>query len=395
MSHSSVKTHCREQLIYYMGEVVNNSSASLAPLKKIVASEEFKGMLTLLSGVGTQKLIRLLESASRNCAAKKAERAGKKTARKGADAISGRPGGSKRAKVHENGRSSECHGDNDPRSNVKTEYEGSASKSLKLSFIIPHSQGQVEGGQLRARKRPQSAYEDGAKTTDIGTAHPSEGPTIKENALQLESLDMYKREVGIIRRDPKIIAPIEDHCCATLINASKCHSGNPKKEMGQLLSDIKQLDFLYAKDRLVKYLSNRHAKMGMQMETPATWTMSEPHQILGALRTIRTICDDAHIHRAFGQMKLCLLVQQKIESGYRPISSGRGKSRLPETNYLEELARREARPVSEDEIEAKYRDYLSEYQAGKRWLQVADWFGGPGVVLVFITAGTSRLKDKD
>ena len=378
-----------------MGEFVNNSSSSLAPLKNIVNSKEFEGLLTLLSGVGTQRVIKLLESASRNCAAKKAERAEKKNARKGADAISDRPGSTKRPKMHKTGHSGPLSpSDNDSTSRVKVEFEDSASKSIDTNGNSTRGSGQAENEQISSRKRPQSPDENGDETTSIGTA-PSEALISKRKALHLESWDMYEMEVGIIRRDPKVIAPIEDHCCRTLVNASKFRSGDPKKEVGQLLSDIEQLDFLFAKDRLIKYLSNRQAKMGMQMETPATWTMSEPHQVLGALRTIRTICDDAHIHRAFGQMKLCLLVQQKLKSGHTPISSGKGKSRLPETNYLEELARGEAGLVSEDEIEAKHRDYLSEYQAGKRWLQVADWFGGPGIVLVFITAGTHRPDHKD
>ena len=78
--------------------------------------------------------------------------------------------------------------------------------------------------------------------------------------------------------------------------------------------------------------------------------MSEPRQVLGALRTIRTKYDDVQIHRAFAQMKLCLLVQQKLMSGYRSISSGKGKLQKPEMIYLEELAQREAGLVSEDEI---------------------------------------------
>ena len=465
--------HTRDQLIYYMGKFVEDSSSSLPPLKRIVGSEEFKALLTLLSGVGTQSVIKLLESASRNCAAKKAERAEKKKARKGPDAVNDGTGGTKRSKLHESGRSSDhakgtayeesggpqpllpyprksniqrlseasqihsgsyngndtrqqtvglssrslkrdvevedtkldaspytatlqhsspsCHGNNDSRSTVKIEYEDWTSKSMKTSDSLTKGLGQAEDEQIRPGKRSRSAYENGAETTSIGTMHLSEVLTINKEALQLEPQDMYMREVGIIRRDPEIIARIEDHCCTTLVDASNCRRGNPKKEVSQLLSDIEQLDFLFAKDRLVKYLKNRQAKMGMQTETPATWTMSEPRQVLGALRTIRTICDDAYIHRAFGQMKLCLLVQKKLESGHRPIPSGKGKLRLPETNYLEELARREAGPSPEDEIEAKLRDYLAEHQAGKRWLQVADWFGGPGIVLVFITAGTSGL----
>ena len=469
------RAHSRHQLIYYMGKFVNDSSSSLAPLKMVIASNEFEDLLTLLSSVGAPRMIKLLESASRNCAAKKAERAEKKNARKRADAVSDRPGSTKRVRLQEVSRSSDqakgtaydesggseplpshseesniqtlseegqipkslhnrnqarrrigvssrismrkaededdtmvdsspdaaslrhsgpsSHCDNNSSSSVKTECEDSASKSLKKSDNLTQNPGQFENKQIRTRKRPQSAHENGDRTTNIGTVHPSEAPTTKEKAIQQEAWDMYQREVGIIRRDPDIIAPIENYC-KTLFDASN-RSGNPKKEVGELLSDIEQLDFLFAKDRLIKYLNNRQAKSGMQTETPATWTMSEPQQVLGALRTIQTICDDAHIHRAFGQMKLCLLVQDKLKSGHKPISSSKGKQRLPETKYLEELARREAGPVSEDEIEASFRDYQSEYQAGKRWLQVADWFGGPGIVLVFITAGTSGSDKED
>ena len=473
----STPAHSRRQLIYYMGNVANDSSSSLASLKKIVASKEFKGLLTLLSGVGTPHMIKLLQSASRNCAAKKAETAERKNAKKRADAVSDRPGSTKRARLHDSERSSDhakgtayndsggskplssCseefniqrlseegqlpsdlhnrnqsrrqtlglsssrpiwkakdedgtmldsgpdtaslrhsdpsrHGDNDSRSSVKAEYEGSASKFLEKSGNFTQNPGQVEDERVRTGKKLQSAHENGGNTTSIGTAHPSEASITKEKALQLEAWDMYKKEVGIIRRDPYIITPIENHCRKTLVDASNRRSGNPKREMGELLSDIEQLDFLFAKDRLVTYLNNRQAKLGMQTETPATWTMSEPQQVLGALSTIGMICDDAHIHRDFAQMKLCLLVQQRLESGYKPISSGKGKPRHAETNYLEELARSEAGPISEDEVEAKIRCYLSQHKAGKRWLQVADWFGGPGIVLVFITAGTNG-SDKE
>ncbi len=464
--------HSRDQLVYYMGEFANNSSSSLAPLKKIVASEEFAGLLTLLSGVGTQSMIKLLESASRNCAAKKAEIAEKSNARKRADAVNGRPEGTKRAKLHETSRSSDrangtaydesgdpeplpsnseesnvqrlseegripgglhnrnqihrqkfglssrslsrkvededdvtlgpgpdtaslrhsgpsSHGDNDSRSRVKTEYEYSASESSKKGGKFTLDPGQLEREQILKRKRPQSAYENGGETTNAVIGYPSEAPGAKEKTLQLKAWDMYKREIGIIRQDPNIIAAIEDRCYTFLRDTPNCRPGNPKKEVGELLSTIEQLDFLFAKDQLVKYLNNRQAKMGMQPQTPATWTMSEPQQVLGALRTIKTICVDAHIHRAFGQMKLHLLVQERLESDHKPIPSGKGNQPRRETIYLEELARREAGPVCEDEIKAKSRNYLSEYQAGGRWLDVADWFGGPGIVLVFITAGIS------
>ena len=94
-------------------------------------------------------------------------------------------------------------------------------------------------------------------------------------------------------------------------------------------------------------------------------------------------------------MRLYLLVQPKLKSGHKPIHSGKGKARLPENLYLEELARRGASPVSEEEIEASYHDYHRDYQAGRRWFEVADWFGGPGIVPVFITAGISGFDLKE
>ena len=465
-------SHYRGQMLFYMGKFVNNSPSSVAPLKKIIASSEFAGLLTLLSGVGTQYMIKLLERASRNCVAKKAKIAERNNVKKRADVVSDKPEGTKRARLHGPSRSSdgakgstheesggsesllpyleECniqrlseaghmpvsprncnqirrqrprlsgedlrrnaeldsesvraslrlsdqpsHGDDDSRRRVKVEYEDSASKSREKDGAFREIPGQLEDEQIRARRKPHSAKETAGKAAINGTEHIAEAPSASEKALQLKAWDMYNREVGIIRRDPTIIAPIENHCYIFLDNASDRHPGNPKNEVGQLLNSIKQLDFLFAKDQLVKYLTDRQAKMGMQPETPATWTMSEPRQVLGALRTIGTKCDDVQTHRAFAQMKLCLLVQQKLKSGYKSISSGKGKLRKPEMIYLEELARGEAGTVSDDEVRAKFEGYRSEYKAGRRWLKVAEWFGGPGIVLVFITAGTSRFDKED
>ena len=444
-------THCRKSLIHYMGEVVNGSSTSIAPLKEIVASKEFAGLLDLLSRVGTKKMLRLLERASRDCSAKQAENA-KDKVRKRAAAVDYRPRSTKRTKLHDNGGSDNLseetqtvsslqernqrprreprllrsrvlvrnaedeantmlalgpdtplirHSgpfsprDNDARPRVKTEDEDPSSLTRDRGGNSTQNAGQVGDEKICTVKKSSLAYEDGGKIATMGTAQLPEAPGAEEKALQLYTWETYRREVGIIRRDPQIIARIENHCCKAQGSEWDCHSGNPKKELSELLNAIEQLDFYFVKTRLVRYLNNRQAKMGIQPETPATWTMSEPQHVLGALRTLGAICDDTHIHRAFAQMRLYLLVQKKLESGFKPIYSGKGKARLPENLYLEKLAREEAGPVSEEEIKASYHDYHSEYQAGKRWLEVADWFGGPGIVLVFITAGISSFDPEE
>lgn len=54
---------------------------------------------------------------------------------------------------------------------------------------------------------------------------------------------------------------------------------------------------------------------------------------------------------------------------------------------LEELARKRAGSVSTPEIEQMISSYKHEYYAGKKWSAVIDWFGGSGIVLIFVTAG--------
>ncbi len=54
---------------------------------------------------------------------------------------------------------------------------------------------------------------------------------------------------------------------------------------------------------------------------------------------------------------------------------------------MKELACKKAGPVSRTELDQIISSYIYEYHAGQKWLAVMDWFGGSGIVLVFVIAG--------
>ena len=83
-------------------------------------------------------------------------------------------------------------------------------------------------------------------------------------------------------------------------------------------------------------------------------------------------------------MMLFSSVSSEVARGYKCTITGR---RLNHTAILEELARRNAGLVSKSEIDKMIQSYLNEYYAGQRWLAIVDWFGGSGIVLVFVIMG--------
>jgi len=59
---------------------------------------------------------------------------------------------------------------------------------------------------------------------------------------------------------------------------------------------------------------------------------------------------------------------------------------------LERYAAPKAETVAK-ELRGQLADkYKAEYHMGRKWLGVAKWFGGTGIVLVFIVAGTHGLQ---
>lgn len=139
---------------------------------------------------------------------------------------------------------------------------------------------------------------------------------------------------------------------------------------------------------LLKYLDARpeprDGAATMPAVIPQTWDMHDSLEIVDALKLITSNDEHSKVHRVFAQMRLFDVVQTQTENAI-PKGKGSGRHVAEHLIVLEEMAKKVAGkepPTSRAKIETRY---ASAYLAGKRWRQLVDWFGGDGIVLVFIT----------
>ena len=151
----------------------------------------------------------------------------------------------------------------------------------------------------------------------------------------------------------------------------------------------RKLDFVLNRFALVKYFKNCRAKIGTDKITdcvPSTYDLIDPDDIYDALSITQAHSHAAKIKRAYGQMRLFESVNKEAEE---QVASGVD---VPKYKlylwHLEKRAIGKAGNVSDDEKKAIIQSYRNEYLAGSKWTDVCKWFGGTGVVLVFVLAGS-------
>lgn len=193
----------------------------------------------------------------------------------------------------------------------------------------------------------------------------------------------YQIEVGLQTKTPAIEALVRAHCLTLKTSTSRPHF-NIDDEITKILDNCRLPEFYTARRELYQYLENREKMPGKKLQARTIWDMSNPSEILDTLQTIKTNTADSKIHRAYGQTKLFLSVNTQVDDNYKASVTG---YIFNHSAILEELARKKAGSVSKSEIDQMISSYKNEYYAGKKWSAVIDWFGGSGIVLVFVTAG--------
>ena len=159
---------------------------------------------------------------------------------------------------------------------------------------------------------------------------------------------------------------------------------NIHDEVAKVWKIILLPNFFTTRRGLHQHLENREKMPGEKLQARTNWDISDPSDILDTLDNVRRNTVDNKIHRAYGQTMLFSSVNGQVAKGYKSTVTGH---RSDHTALLEELARKKAGPVSQTEIDQIIAGYFYDYYAGRNWLAVIDWFGGSGVVLVFVIAG--------
>jgi len=206
---------------------------------------------------------------------------------------------------------------------------------------------------------------------------------IADGSLMPDSELKSTKELGITLGSPAIIGPIKDHCLSWSEWAGHQHR---ESNIDDILNVCTRFNFDIAKYKLLQYLKGRPALTGIETPAtpiPSTWDMYETADIVNALQIIGSSDKHGKIHRAYAQMKLFHMVEAKPAGAV--VVRNAGKHVSEHLIYLESLAKRKAATVAmQDTMEKRY---TAAYFAGKKWSEVASWFGGVGSVLVFVTLG--------
>ena len=189
----------------------------------------------------------------------------------------------------------------------------------------------------------------------------------------------YDIEIGLGSGAPLIKEFVQASLLA--LKGSTRPSFNMQDEVAKIWKIVPHLDFFQNRHELHKHLESRE-NTSDSLQTGAVWNTSEPSEILNALEKVKRSTIDNKIHRAYGQTMLVVAVDNKVNKGY--------KSQVKA--ILEEIARDRSGPVTKEELDQITSSYFYEYQAGQRWRKIMNWFGGSGIVFIFVIGGTKALR---
>ena len=196
----------------------------------------------------------------------------------------------------------------------------------------------------------------------------------------------YRLERGLTNGDPKTISALRTTSPILL-----------KPEADPIFDLCLKLDFVPLRFALVRYHRNRltesdtdsYKKPDRVVPTTTIYGLEHPDEIYDSLCVNKSNNKAGKIDRAYGQMRLFEEVNRRARE---QLAGGGGPNAVKEgpslyTWHLENLAIRKAGNVSEDEQKFTVEDYKRMYRDGSKWTDVCNWFGGKGVVLVFVAAG--------
>ena len=221
----------------------------------------------------------------------------------------------------------------------------------------------------------------------VSAPQPSQGISQIETAA-CKVPTAYEMELGLVQGEEEIHKLFMDKCMPLSSNYRANKEFDRKVELQVLFDICRKLPLRIVKAWLLRELRSRIEVPGTRTEIPLTGSMSNSDDILDALQCIKGTTINAKIHRAYGQMKLFGSVQDDIKKGKVPHDSLENNVSAHRV-ILEKAASHAAGKVSVKERTDRKNLFDDEYNAGRKWKDVCEWFGGPGIVLVFVTAGVS------
>ena len=224
--------------------------------------------------------------------------------------------------------------------------------------------------------------------SSVTTSPPSLETGLIHNPTKNKTPTPYEIELGLVRGEEKI----KEHVMRECFPLGDNHRANKKRfskadDLRELFITCREFPFRIVKVKILRELESRIEVPGQKMAIPSTADLFKFSDILDALQSIKMTTTNAKVNRAYSQMRLYKSVQGKIgEENYVPDTALK-HGVAPHKSILARMAYRSEGNVSNEERRDRDKHFNYEYEAGKKWLDVAKWFGGEAIVLVFATAG--------
>ena len=241
---------------------------------------------------------------------------------------------------------------------------------------LPEKNQPTDGQDNDVRQQDSQEAMPTGRSTQTGTGEQSSSDGDLHISL---AQTYYMIERGLTNGDTEIV--------------SKLRNNSPilrKPEVDIVFDLCQKFDSNCVRFELVQYLQNRFAEIGTVKKTdrvPSTCDLDHPDEIYDALCITQAHSSGAKIFRAYGQMRLFDKVNKLAQEDQAAAGAGLVKEEKLFLWHLERLAIRKAGNVSDSEKKAKIQNYKDEYHGGRKWTDVSKWFGGKGVVIVFVVAG--------
>ena len=362
------QAHLARGLLAYMSQM---SQQAPRCYKKVAASSEFKQFLMELSEGAPSKMISLLELALRECAEALRVEQETRISRKRATQLHHYVKNAKRQKVScPTGEETARQGQEDDEEMLtKKETPGPQSDNTKSDVAL---------AEEPAFEKDKESRMENQEDRDTNAEHPDNGMAATPSEFEIES--------GLIWGVPSVVDFVTIQLLKLEPSMTRVNF-NIDGEISLVWNVVPLLDFFKIGHELYQHLDSREKVSDDVLQARTNWNTSDPSEIFDALEKVKRSTIDNKIHRAYGQMLLFSAVNDEVAKGLTTTASTVHGHRSDHKALLEELARKKAGAVSKRERDQIISSYLYEYQAGQKWLAVIDWFGGSGIILIFVIAG--------
>lgn len=213
--------------------------------------------------------------------------------------------------------------------------------------------------------RSKSCADDNDSEEELFVNQDEEREYADDNPLESPSYTAYQIEIGLSRGTTEI--------CQHFLSKFAKIPGAGVKDGSRILKACEGLVFEHIIHALSKFF--RNPPKASNPFSP-TCDVKDPSKILDLLKIINRQKQEPMAHRAFAEMKL-----------FCAVNSIKAYDSSDVNGVLDMLAKRDMGAAAAEAIQERANEYRKDYNKGQNWLEISEYFGGTGIVFIFVAVG--------